>query len=410
MAFKLTLPTEQYDNVDTGFQTAPDGAYKTSGFTFAAKEGEMPEFRLMNNEPKVMVRFEVVGQENPPVAALTAPEYVALVRSFGADKFNPTIPQSVEALLEGKKLVDGLKNRKVINVLSENGYVNAGKNPALCPTDGIYTIRFVTAQRKDRENNLFFQLVPSNREGWQPQRLLLFIFEIVGDGNGNPCPFNGFKVIQWMNSPFVSEITLSDGSVVTAAENKGPLMRPSNRTPKAQAMWMAFVKHFCEIPEDYAWQSDPTESVFGVNECVEPQFVFVSNALQVNKNVRVSYREVEGTRYKTFTLSNDMLDALNAELRPMPSGVTALDVIDYITAKYPDLKLFNAEDFTPTDEGKAWLVQNMLGGYAGSEVPEDSLYGLAGITRRVAIGDLTSAEANKLFDVLQKVWEPASAL
>lgn len=411
MPFELKIPSAEEYDIASGYETCPDDSYKTTGFVFATKDDEEPEFRVMNNEPKVMVRFVVSKHaDNPPVAALTAPEFVALVRSFGADSFAPQVPQSTNALYEGKKAVDSLAKPNTLTIITKNGYVNANKNPILCPSRGIYTVRFKGAQRKDRENSLFFQVIPSQRDGWKPQRQLIFTFEIVGDGNGNPCPFNGFEITQWMDSPFIKEITLADGSILTAADHGGPLMWPGKKAPKSQIVWSAFIKHFTDLPTDYEWQSDPALSVYGVNECEEPQFVFVSNASKVKKLVRVSYHQPEGRSYMTFSLNNDILDALNADIpSAMPTGPKAADVIDYIKAFRADSEGMFNDDGTPTAEGRAWLVETMLGG-ATEDVPETSLYGISGITRRVSIGDLTDAEAARLFATLQKVWEPTDTL
>lgn len=367
-------------NIEVGvFKPVEDREYVVNGIeAFISKDDSGPFFKEINGEMKVLLRLRCVDGEEGPAMSCSPVEFVALVNAFGGNFTDPdgkvkftlttTNRMSPKALMIGMKSANAAA--KHLTVESKRGWVNIMSQ--LTPPEGKYTVKFVNAHRPDRDpNNLRFQRVANSSGSFES---LIFEFEIVGDGLGNPTIWEGYRIAEFMNNPFVEQYETESGKTITAQDEGCPLWRRDERTggiPTVVKLWMEFIHYFVPSVLRHEWCVDPTDSPFGVSEVLEPQYVIVHEAKRAANLVKVWYGQKKRSTRKGIDLRNlpMMNDAAPEEQEEVLQPNALLTLVEYIEQRWPDVVIFAQS--TPddpavvfTEAGKIW-AKEYLGGDNG---------------------------------------------
>lgn len=398
-------------NVDiTEYERAQPGPHYVSGFeeviaSYKNDDGS-PFFKEINGEPRIMINLRTPTGDVGPTFSGTPAEFWSLVNAFGgkveADYSNrmsaTMITRGIESANAAGKRVKAMAN--------DDGYLKYMPYDAH-PSDGAYTVRFVDAHRTDYDTgNYHFSVVKGSNGSFES---LIFDFEIIGDGTGKKCVWNGYVVSKFFNNAFTNEYT-ANGKTITAEEIGKPLFVRDENTGGIPAFvkdWENFVQFFAPSVNDHEWNVDPGMSNYGVNEVHEPQYVIIGAAKEEKLAVR-AWLEEAGRKSRRFTidirgLAKTNLDPIDVEAQNAEETSQAPevnDLITYIESRWDDVDVFDQSEGNEvvfTEAGRTW-ARDTLGGENGPW----SRAGLGKAERDAGIGSLTGEQIEKLIAELKK--------
>lgn len=405
------LPVQTGDeNIEGGsYEQAAEGKHTVVGikeFFNDCMTDAGPIFVERNGDLKISFEFlKENAEEKGPTFSVTPAEFLALAVTFGVDinalginRKNRATPAIVLAV---KDAINAQKKHLVVES-NADGWVNRIDQMHL-PVDAQYTVVFKEAIGSEGSLDWF-----QGKFGG----FMLFKFEVVADGHGNPSMWEGFPITLFMNNEFVREETDHKGDRLVATEIGKPLYgkTPNGGIPRSAMRWTNFAVYFAPAVLDHEWAVSPDNSAYGVCEVHEPQHVFVKKALEAKSRVVVGYKKFTSNkgnvRYE-FDLND--LGMFNSTREIVSdndvSQPRALDqLLDYFVtnkAKWdiqPEIDLFeqspaDSDIVIFTDAGKAWAEKVLL--------PKWTELGLG---EKKPLHELTEDEAQKLLNAFTSAW------
>lgn len=378
------------------FDKLSDGNYHVTGIDrwISTDDSGNPIFSTSyGGDLKVAFEFKVTGEDKGLACSLRPAEFYAYALACGVELkgVNAKNRMSSKTLDTVKDLINTAGKDLVVK--SKAGWVNYVTDAT--PPEGIYKVKFVRAHRKD--------FLPDNYE-WSAGDYgfyLCFDFEIVGDGTGRPCLWDGYYITLYMNRPFVDSYINVDETVITSMDEGRPLWERNEKSggPTLNVKkWNSFIEYFAPELFDHDWTVDPIKSEWGVNELVTPQTVIIKAALKAGKKVNVFYKQIK--KNKIFDLTD--LAALNPETLdeevPVESVKPLNALVDYLSTKF-GAELFDTTDPEAvgvfSDKGKEWAKEFLQPRWVE-----------AGLEKKVPLATLTGEQQTALLNAFKKLDEP----
>lgn len=347
-----------FNNVESGYETIDDGDYTVVGVesVFSTDKNGYPVFVDQNGRDVARIRFLLEDGSTGPAFSGTKPELVLLAGLFGVDVRQLRGKEGTSFLSTFQTITAEAPNK--LNVTSKDGWVNLD----LLPPENLYTVRFVGAHRPDRGDGLL----------WQPGEYgetLIFDFEIAGDVLGRPSLYDEYRFGVFVRNPFAEP---KNGQPRFKLTDKGA-------TPVDTARMMKFVQMFCpNMLDEYEWESDPLESVYGTDETANPQIPIIHAARKQKKTAIVKLNH-KTTKAGRKVINMDLQDLTTAEPDAVDYTDTPtqpaelLDLITYIETRWPDEEIFDQSSDDDgvifTEAGKQWASEYLTAPWKTAGLP-----------------------------------------
>jgi hypothetical protein len=348
------------------FKSIDDGSYIVNGIEefISKKEDGTPIFKeSFDGKMKVQLKLRTTTGTEGPAVGLTAPEFVALVHAFGGTTFLPSKDDRMlsATLLEGKDVANAAATK--LSVQSRKGWCNY---PPINLLEGGYTVEFVDAHRPDFTDGYEFL----EKEGqYGPYESIVLDFKVVGDAAGNNTVWDGYDISIWMSNVFLDAQESEEG-IDQATDLGFPLIMGGKNGER----WVNFGKYFVPgVWQDYDWQTEPSNSEYGICEVLKPQYVLINKAKECKSQVKVYYEKKEKSNAWWFDLAD--LPKSNLSVPQTTRTATIEEFVIFVKSRAwvndadePILvdKIFESESpLTFTDSGKDYWATKYLGGDAG---------------------------------------------
>ena len=405
------LPIHTGDpNIEQGtFEKLPDVIYRVNGINkiISVDEKGDPIFKLQNG--RLVLQFEFRSGINDPGPACSASpaEFWALAGAMGAELPEAAQATSSQAITRAVDQIN--RSGKSLSVESANGWVNANRIPGATPPIGKYTVRLARVHRPDFAPDTYdFQHMKSTFDATDYETLV-FDFEIVGLPNGKPSLYDGYLISLFMNNPFTDTKVEADGKIIRAVDVGTPLWARdprNNGIPIHVRRWETFITYFCPEAREHDWQVDPAKSEYGVCEVLQPQYVFINEALKAGRRVNVYYKAKTRGKGNFFDMldipyENDPNTLPPVEVTPQASAkqpVQLLDLITYIEQRWPEANIFdNSVDDAVvfSAEGRAWAKEYLLPAWIKAGLDA---------TDRKPLHKLTADEVTRLLEAFKNLY------
>lgn len=346
-----------YENIEIGYETVEDGEYTVVGVesVFSTDKSGYPVFVEQNGRDVARIRFLLEDGSSGPAYSGTKPELVLLAGLLGVDVRQLRGKEGTSFLSAFQALTSEAPNK--IHVTSKDGWVNLD----LLPPENLYTVRFVGAHRPDRGDGLLWQAGEYGEN-------LVFDFEIAGDVLGRPSLYDEYQFGIFVTNPFAEP---EGGQPRFKLTDKG-------KTPAATARMMKFIQMFCpNMLDEYEWESDPLESVFGTDETVNPQIPIIHMARK-QKRTAIANLKHKTTKSGRKVINMDLLDLTTAEQEidytdTPTQPAELLDLITYIESRWPDEEVFDQstgdDEVIFTENGKKWASEYLTAPWKAASLP-----------------------------------------
>jgi len=386
-----------------------------AGFVWTDEENGDPIFKpsVLDGRMQALLRLKVAEETPSILATLTVPELVVLVTTLGANpaKVLPA-EETTGFLLRVQKVLEKITQPRPLKVVvteKSTPYVKYWSKE-FGPPLGEYHLRVVKIFGHDGQDPIKF----SNR--WGDTETARIVYEITGDAWGKPTPFDGFQIYETLYQPF-DGTTVDDDGIVRPKPISFPDDRPGTpvHAVRLQRLLFHFAKHAPGDVEwgDYIWQTDPTESKFGVNEAENPFEVIRHRIADENRSARGVLERTKEGRLKVdllkFVLAGEDDDD---EVDVQGDKGTQSEELQRLVIFIEDTLTPDVAVFEPTPEGQAdlnleltpegvkWAKENLVETWDLLELPK--------VGGKRQIGSLSPADAHRLYTVLKDGHEEAN--
>ena len=374
---------KQKETQEESFTTVPDKLYAVTGFEYIHKEDEEPCFRPnVFEQLVVLIKFLTANGEEGPAMSVSPAELVCLVNAFGVEfKPDPKRIMDIDTLLEAKEKAHG----KQLSVESVGGWAKNFKVDWLHPPEDRYTVQFKRIQKHD-EGEYEYKVV--NLAGKDPWEFIPLVFEIVGDENGKPSPFNGYEIQAAVSNVWVvSQFDEETGESVSIEEIGFPLLAPGVNGER----WLALLDYFVPQVHEHEWLRN--DSPLGVDELYNPQYVILSELQKSNKTI-VVYCEGDKRKNWGFDLKN--VKQMNKKPEKPAEPVTLQTWVDLINSIPWEEEVFaSVSPLEFTQYGK----DNLAKEYLDDRGPIKGWWNRAELPETRNFDTLTEEEITRLIEV-----------
>lgn len=331
-----TDPNDPVEPLDPQYTQWDKGEYEVNGIYQFIKtdDGGLPFFEpspLGNLQASVRLRLvkperqttadgtEVEDYKGPPMS-MDVPTFVVFCDKLGAniDKLHPIEPTSgfllrVQQLLEG----NASTRRKLIVYVNDRGW-GTRFTGTFAPPIGEYTMRVADIYPVDGKEPLDFKDFFGNQA-------MKVAFEIVGNRYGHDTPFRGFTISEPFYQPF-QPFQAGDVEPELTELEGGDLDTNARR-------FLRLITYFApQAPdggqwEEYAWETNPAASKFGVNEAQYPMVPVKAMVLEADRAVKGELSTTRQGRPKVDLYSFVATDQADVDASGgVPEGVPEVDV------------------------------------------------------------------------------------
>jgi hypothetical protein len=260
----LRVSTDEFENL-------PAGRYVVTGVRrFAsADESGVPVFKPSKFDGSLQASLGL-SVEGQTLDAMFSGDRLALCRlayAFGVDVHALPAGNTSEFLMALEKAVNASGKRVPVYV-NKNGWVRDILSLAIFPN--LYKLSVISIHSIDGTQPVTFKLPLK----WKGNPVVRVNFRIEGAASGDSTIWDGHVISQYVATPFDGVGTTPDGK----------------RCPKFRVTWNGakpvdvtrferFLNAYWPEAYDYEWVSEPSRSIYGVDEAANPIVVIASQVV-----------------------------------------------------------------------------------------------------------------------------------